>query len=516
LPAGVFNPYAGVKTSILLLDKSFAKKTDKILFVKIEKDGYDLGAQRRALCNEIGDKPELCPKHSDLPDALNTLRNWHTAVLDGEPDSFVRTTASALLVYISKLAENGDYNLSADRYREVTRINHQTYPMVALGDERYFTIESGGTPDSKIEKYWNGDVYWATLVDLPADDHISIITDTQRKITEDGLKNSSAKIVPPDSVIVSSRATIGRVGINKVPLATNQGFKNIVIKDRNSVDTMFVALMAKKLAPEMETLASGGTFKEIAKTNFAKLQIPLPPLETQRQIVDEIAAHQRIIGGARQVVDGWKPNLELELAESLPEGVNEWEVVKLGDITELITKGTTPTTIGFKFEEEGINFVKIESITKDGRIIEEKLGHVSAECHEALKRSQLRTNDVLFSIAGALGRVVIIPDNVVPANTNQALSIIRLKDGINSSYVAYFLKSDMVIRELEKLKVGFAQYNISLAQVSNLQIPLPPLEIQREIVARIERERATVEGNCDLIRLYEEKVTKVIERVWEG
>ncbi|MDO9130409.1 MAG: N-6 DNA methylase, partial [Anaerolineales bacterium] len=133
LPAGMFNPYAGVKTSILLLDKSLAKKTDKILFVKIEKDGYDLGAQRRALCNEMGDKPELCPKHSDLPDALNTLRGWHKAALDGKPYSFAPTTASALLVSISKLAENGDYNLSADRYREVIRVGKQTHPKVALG-----------------------------------------------------------------------------------------------------------------------------------------------------------------------------------------------------------------------------------------------------------------------------------------------------------------------------------------------------------------------------------------------
>src|SRR5688572_11756077 len=101
LPQGMFNPYAGVKTSILFLDKNLAKKTDNMLFVKIEKDGYDLGAQRRALCNEMGDNPELCAKHSDLPDALNTLKDWHKVVLDGKPDSFVPTIDSALLVSIS-------------------------------------------------------------------------------------------------------------------------------------------------------------------------------------------------------------------------------------------------------------------------------------------------------------------------------------------------------------------------------------------------------------------------------
>ncbi len=290
LPAGAFNPYSGVKTSILFLDKALAKKTDKVLFVKVENDGFDLGAQRRPI------------DRNDLPQTLKVLKSFRASILDGKTASFAPETDSALLVSISTLAETGDYNLSADRYREVIRVGKQTYPMVALGDDRYFSIESGGTPDSQNEKYWNGDIYWATLVDLPQDDHISIITDTKRKITQEGLKNSSAKIVPPDSIIVSSRATIGRVGINKVPLATNQGFKNILIKDRNSADTTFVAFMAKRLAPEMENLASGGTFKEITKTNFSTLKIPLPPLEIQRQIVDEIVAHQNMIEQKQQEI----------------------------------------------------------------------------------------------------------------------------------------------------------------------------------------------------------------------
>lgn len=114
------------------MDKNLAKKTDKVLFVKIEKDGYDLGAQRRALCNEMDDKPENCPKHSDLPNALDTLHSWQKAVLDGQPASFAPTIDFAYLVPISKLAETGDYNLSADRYREVIRVGTQKYPMVKM------------------------------------------------------------------------------------------------------------------------------------------------------------------------------------------------------------------------------------------------------------------------------------------------------------------------------------------------------------------------------------------------
>lgn len=129
LPAGAFSPYSGVKTSILLLDRSLAKKTDQVLFVKVEADGFDLGAQRRQIDRD------------DLPDALNTLRSWHKAVLDGQPDSFVPTIDSALLVSASRLAENDDYNLSADRYREVKTAISQSWSMVALGE--LCTIRTG-------------------------------------------------------------------------------------------------------------------------------------------------------------------------------------------------------------------------------------------------------------------------------------------------------------------------------------------------------------------------------------
>ncbi|MBN1453657.1 MAG: N-6 DNA methylase [Anaerolineales bacterium] len=478
LPAGVFNPYAGVKTSILFLDKSLAKKTDQVLFVKVDQDGYDLGAQRRPI------------DRNDLPDALHILNSWKHVVASGEdndmslrahvakqspengesasseeaPASESRRTLAGqrhnqgdvvaspvgakqsphsqeiassgkapssqrhygsegvasslenaprndmyLLVSTSRLAENGDYNLSADRYRDVTRNHHKDYPMVALGDERYFIIESGGTPDSKNEDYWNGDVYWATLVDLPADDHISIITNTQRKITQKGLNNSSAKIVPPNSVIVSSRATIGRVGMNKVPLATNQGFKNIVIADRNLVDAMFVAFMVKKLVPEMEALASGGTFKEISKTNFSKLQIPLPPLEIQRQIVDEIAAHQRIIDGARQVVEGWKPDIELELEEFLPEGVTEWEVVRLGDAKIEIIDGDRGVNYPKKedFSPTGYCLFLNTSNVRNGDFNFDNLQFIPKAKEDKLRKGRLQRNDIVLTTRGTVGNIAL-------------------------------------------------------------------------------------------------------------
>ncbi len=359
LPAGIFQPYSGVKTSILFLDKQLARQRDSILFVKIKAEGFDLGAQRRvsdkddlpaalallqeyravgqASCLSTVDSLDRQVDSLDRQDACPTLLQEYRAVGQASclstvdrQDACLQWTgkmpvysgqarclstvdrqdacptvlppSQTLSVPKSTLASKGDFNLSMERYWVNEQARSTAYEWVALGDERHFKIESGGTPDTGNPEYWNGNINWITLVDLPSHNLVTEIYDTQRKITELGLKNSSAKIIPKDSVVVSSRATIGRVGITKIELATNQGFRCIIIKDTNQVLPKFVAFMVTSLVPQMEANANGGTFKEISRTNFSKLQIPLPPLEVQRDIVAEIERYQAIIDGARQVI----------------------------------------------------------------------------------------------------------------------------------------------------------------------------------------------------------------------
>ncbi|WP_442765352.1 restriction endonuclease subunit S [Sulfurospirillum cavolei] len=165
-----------------------------------------------------------------------------------------------------------------------------------------------------------------------------------------------------------------------------------------------------------------------------------------------------------------------------------WEVKKLGEVCEIITKGTTPTSLGFEFTQKGVNFIKVESLTLLGEIIPNKIAYISEECHNTLKRSQLKENDILFSIAGALGRIGIVNKNILPANTNQALAIIRVaKDSkLMVRFLAKYFISNSIMREVEKLKGGAAQQNLSLGQLTNLLIPLPPLSEQQRIVTILE------------------------------
>ncbi len=313
LPAGCFNPYSGVKTSILILDKSLARQSDTVGFFKIENDGFGLGAQRRAI------------EKNDLPQVQAELAAYLQALRSGEGSTgILPVNSTAQIVPKDKIAANGDYNLSGERYRDGIASNH-SFPLIFLGDESLFRVESGGTPKSDVEEYWGGGIPWATLVDLPATDFISEITTTKRTISEKGLRESSAKMIPANSVVVSTRATIGRIAINRVPIATNQGFKNIVIKDLARALPEFVALALTKLVPTMEAWATGGTFAEISKSKFCELQIPLPPLEVQKEIVAEIGGYQAEISRLKIQILNEQNNVQATLAHVWGDAPTETE-----------------------------------------------------------------------------------------------------------------------------------------------------------------------------------------------
>lgn len=199
-----------------------------------------------------------------------------------------------------------------------------------------------------------------------------------------------------------------------------------------------------------------------------------------------------------------------------------WPIVKLDNICEVITKGTTPTSVGFKFTESGINFVKIESITLNGKFISRKFASISDECNSSLKRSQLKEGDILFSIAGALGRTALVTRDILPANTNQALAIIRLKADvtIDKKYLLLALTTGVTMEQVEKHKGGVAQQNLSLGQLKSFEIPLPPISEQKRIVAildqafsDIEQARAKTE---EKLRNLDELKKSILQKAFSG
>ncbi len=199
-------------------------------------------------------------------------------------------------------------------YRPVLPRFHDSIT-ISLGDPEIFEVCSGGTPESENADYWNGDIHWITLADLPAEHFITEIEGSVRKISREGLEHSGARLLPPGTVVVSSRATIGRVGVARVPLATNQGFKNVVIRKKDIILPEFLALLLREKVSEMESLAGGATFKEISKANFEALRINVPPMDVQNRILADIRAEQDLVRPAKILAEKFAKKITERVGE---------------------------------------------------------------------------------------------------------------------------------------------------------------------------------------------------------
>ena len=489
LPAGVFQPYSGVKTSILLMDKTLAKRTEEVLFVKVANDGFDLGAQRRPI-----DK-------NDLPQALKIVKAWKQVIAESKGFELDEVDkAIAHIVSRKKIAESGDYNLSGDRYKEVISYANVKWPMVELGDKSLFQIESGGTPSSNKSDYWDGDIRWITLVDLPQENFITYIFDTKRKITELGLKNSSAKLLPTKTVLVSSRATIGRIAISKTELSTNQGFKNVIIKDFGRVNEKYLACMLMRLVPKMEQMGTGGTYKEISRASFSTLRIPLPPLEVQEKIVAELDGYQKIIDGAKQVVENYKPTIKIN---------SDWPLVELGGVCNMEYGYTA------KAQESGdTRLIRITDIDDNAHLISDTPMFI--DLSEESKPYLLEKGDVLIARTGATyGKTLLFSDSHQQAVF--ASYLIRLSfnnDKVVPAFFTSFSLGEIYWQQARELVSGGGQPQFNANVIKRIRMPIPPLQTQRKIVAEIESERELVEANKKLIGIYEKKVKDKIGEVW--
>jgi len=486
LPAQVFQPYSGVKTSIVFLDKTL--EPENILFYKIENHGFSLNTSPAPI------------EKNDLPEAVKTIKGYKESLQDNKQK--VIAESNYYTVPKEKILKDPLTSLNSGIYSEKIKTNIGIIKLVEL---------------SEVSDIINGYAFKSENY-VESGTRVIRITNVQKgKIVDDSPKFYPLKTTEPvekyklveNDLLISLTGNVGRVGIlpkEFLPAALNQRVACIRAKiDQLNPRYLFYILNQDNFEKECLNSSSGIAQQNMSTVWLSKYKIPLPPLEIQDQIVSELESYQRVIDGGRAVVENWKPIFDID---------PKWEIVKLGDVSERVTKGTTPTTAGFKFQDSGINFVKIESIDDSGYFIEDKFAHIDQKCNEALKRSQLKEGDVLFSIAGALGRVALVNKDILPANTNQALAIITPKENLNSKYLEEVLRSPLIFKKIDGLKVGVAQYNISLTQVSDFEIPLPPLEIQKQIVAKIEDERKIVEANRKLIALFQQKIEAKIKSIY--
>jgi len=194
--------------------------------------------------------------------------------------------------------------------------------------------------------------------------------------------------------------------------------------------------------------------------------------------------------------------------------MSEWKEIKVGDVLDLITKGTTPPK-GKGFVEVGINYVKSESISYDGRIDRTKFAQIDEETHNLFKRSQLAENDILFSMAGIfLGKNAVVTKDILPANTNQALAILRLNQRrANPFFISYYLRQPQVIDFVNNMSGQSAQPNINFEEIKSIDLLLPSLDTQRSIASIL----SSLDDKIDLLHRQNatlEKMAETLFRQW--
>ena len=279
------------------------------------------------------------------------------------------------------------------------------------------------------------------------------------------------------------------------------------VKDFHGNDPKFVYYFLKTM--HLEQYDCGAANPTLNRNHIHPLPVKIPPLPTQRKIAGILSAYDDLIENntrrieileemARMLYREWfvkfrfpiahdgdntkgdRPpstdgkNQAIALVESelglIPEG---WEVKRLEELTLVITKGTTPTTLGKKFQEQGINYLKVESIDNQGFILPEKLAKIDKETYDLLKKSKLKKGDILFSIAGAIGRVTLISSKFLPANINQALAIIRPSNNLLKLFLYRTIQSDNFVNFSLGRVVQTAQANVSLGVLKSAPIILP-------------------------------------------
>ena len=497
LPAGVFQPYSGVKTSVLILDKKLAKKCLHILFLKIENDGYDLGAQRREI-----DK-------NDLPLALQTLEAYknHLVMLDdSEASAFDELPSFATMVEKETILGNKDVVLNADRYLE-KEISQTKFELVKLGEVCEFKRGPFGGSLKKEIFVNDGFLVYEQYHAINDDFNFG-----RYFINEAKFQEMIGFEVKPSDLLISCSGTMGRIAI--VPENAKRGIINQALLKLTLDQSRILPLYLKRILEAEEIQESnfrnqeGAAIQNVASVKVLKeIEIPLPPLPIQQQIVAEIGGYQKIIDGAKQIVNNYKPIISIN---------PDWEMVELGSLAKI--KGG----YAFKsneFEESGIQVLKISNV-KTGRLdLEKNAAFMVIERKKEFEKYLIRKGDILITMTGTEGKrdygdVCLVQDNGEYL-LNQRVGKIELNSElIIREYLALAMMSPFYQDEIFRKATGVRQSNISGTDLEEILLPLPSLEEQTKIVKQIEEEQALVNGNKKLIALFEQKIKNKINEVW--
>lgn len=367
-----------------------------------------------------------------------------------------------------------------------------------LGD-----VLGGGTPSRERPEYWNGTIPWLTPGELTGNGD-KYVVETLECISELGLGRSGAKLVPIGSLLVTSRASIGFCALAGKPMATNQGFKNLIPGD--SVDPSYLFHLGRTLGREMKRRASGTTFLEISGREFGRIRVHLPPLEEQRWIAEILDTIDQTIQATERIIAKHK-RVRRGLASDLLEGkstraTRNWRKHRLIEIVASSVDG--PFGSALKTEHyvpsAGVRVVRLANLG-DGNWIDGDDAFIEEGYARVLRRHDVRAGDVLVASLGddnhRPGRACLYPKVFAPGIVKADCFRFRPSRSVDSRFLMEILNSRGASSQIRRLAQGVTRDRVNLSQLRQVILKVPPLEEQRRIGAILDAIDGTIRVHQD-------------------
>ena len=278
LPAGIFNPYSNVKTSVLILDKKINKQKKDIFFAEVNSDGFDLGKTRKPI------------KQNDIPIVLESIKNY---LKNGVKNKFINTVSK------KEILNSNDVGLVYSRYIKKKLDSEYEYFLI----DDICDVVNGSTPSRKKKSYWeNGTIPWFTIDDLREQGHY--INKTKQKITNTALKETTIKIVPKNSILLCCTTSVGVCAFSEIELTTNQQFNSLIIKKKfkDIILPKFLFWMCTLIKKELLRNSGKTSFDFISGKKVKEISIPIPKIDKQKEILKKIEQKLGIINRYKTVI----------------------------------------------------------------------------------------------------------------------------------------------------------------------------------------------------------------------
>ena len=320
-------------------------------------------------------------------------------------------------------------------------------------------VIGGGTPDTTIKSYWDGEIQWFTPSEIGKNKYVD---SSLRTITEEGLNNSSAKLLPPNTILLSSRATIGECSLSLRECATNQGFQSLVSK-KCYVDFLYYLIQTKKR--DLIRKSCGSTFLEISANEVRKIQVSVPTDVEQQKIAGLLSLIDERIATQNKIIEDLKKLKSAISKQVFARKPNGWN--RLDTLFSKGKAGGTPTSTKKEYYNGDIPFLSINDITRQGKYIQYTENHLSQSGLENSSAWVVPRYSLIISMYASVGLVAI---NEVPLTTSQAMFAMQLKDKELLDYLYYYL-SYFKYRHIHKYLETGTQSNINADIVRGIMIP---------------------------------------------